>query len=597
MTRMMRTALACGVAAAIAACGEDDTTPPPNCGGGPGCGPIVALSVTAVTFPSTQAGGELPPAQAVTVTNSGAGTLAPPTATVAAGGEWLDATVASAGAGYTVTLRPNTTALPPATHTAVVQVASAGAAGSPAPIAVAWPIRASPDPVVVVSPASLSFTTTAGTNPASRTIAVTNGGAGVLGAVTATPSFATGSGWMTATVSGSGNAQTVTVSIAVPGAGRYAGAITIDAEGVASSASVPVSLSVEAAQPQDPVTRGIVAVGDAQVARRAACFALASWAQDGFQAGVRLRAAALSAAVAAGRLAYSEAGASACLDWIAQASCDLIEDHRWWPAVCDVIRWGHEATRGGGHMLAGQVANGGACRESLECANGWCAFDATCPGRCTAFTAAGRPCAGTACEPGFRCIGTSNDVPRCRPEIVLARLGEECDPSVESCGAGLMCAQIPSGAFRCVAKRGPGEICSPSSAGECAAGLLCVRSSLAVPPACVALAGQGASCAATGCGFGLYCASATATCVPTPRVGERCSATAPCLDGSFCVGATPVCTAGTAAPGDPCTLNPTATTSASSLCAAPARPGRSTYCAFTGAATGSCQSTTYSCYE
>lgn len=741
MTKTIRAALACGLAAALAACSgssSDKTTPP-------AAGPTLSLSATTVTFPATVSAGTLPAAQAVTVTNSGTGTLAAPTATVAAGGEWLDATVVTSGAGFTISLRPNTTALAAQAHATAVQVVSAGAAASPASIAVSWQITPNANPVIAASPAALSFsaqvgdpdpdgqtftvvnggsgslapsvaadvawltptlagstvtvaaalgalargdhaghvnvtsagavnsplavpvtfhvlepaldvttatltfaaapgataaeqtraignsgtgtlrivtatpsdpwiatsvtgtgntrtlhvsvtapategtydgsvvvasasttggpvtipvhlvvsaslpvlsigatssltfTTTAGTNPAAKVLSVTNGGGGTLAAVTATPSYTSGTGWMTATVTGSGNSQTVTVSITAPAAGSYAGALSIAAAGAANSPlSIPVSLTVSPTSSGGTATPagGVIAMWNANSARDAACFKSYIRSVPEWTATRDAMAASVQAAVTAGRRTYSQANADACIAWVQGASCAEYDYETWTPA-CDAV-------------FVGQVQNGNSCSDDTECANGYCVFGSTCPGTCTAFKATNATCsAEEQCGPGKACFQNTT----CQPLTPVGGDGQACSNGAPECALGYFC-----NGSTCTAKLSAGATCDPVAWGQCAAGLECIDVGAGAFK-CTAFVGQGASCAAAPCGFGLHCAASTKTCVAWPVVGEDCTETETCQDGSYCLGTTTrVCTAGTVAAGATCST-PTPTSSASTLCA------------------------------
>jgi hypothetical protein len=239
MVRTNRLVAAWMLAAGLAACssGSDDG------GGGAPPGPALSVSPTSVTFAATVAGAALPAAETVAVTNSGGGTLPTPVVTVSyagAGSGWLNASVAAAGAGYTITLRPNTSALSPATHSASVQVACAGASGSPKVVPVTWQITASATPVITVSPAALGFTgEVGGADPAAKTIAVGNGGGGTLGTLGVTDDAA----WLDASIAGT--TVTVTVSLAGVTAGQHTANLQVTAANATNSpVIVPVTLSV-----------------------------------------------------------------------------------------------------------------------------------------------------------------------------------------------------------------------------------------------------------------------------------------------------------------------------------------------------------------
>lgn len=98
--------------------------------------PRLSLSATSLSFQGT-AGGANPPAQTVTVTNSGAGTLAVPVVSVAygSGAAWLTATVSGTSPPYTITVQPSIGALV-GDYSATISVASAGASNSPQSISV-----------------------------------------------------------------------------------------------------------------------------------------------------------------------------------------------------------------------------------------------------------------------------------------------------------------------------------------------------------------------------------------------------------------------------------------------------------------------------
>lgn len=239
MKSMLRTLLVAGAGGAIVACsgGGGTTNPGPTA-------PVLTLSTTSVTFDPTQAGSaSLPAAKTIAVTNSGGGTLAVPTLSVDYGSGvsgWLDHSLAASGAGYTITLRPNTTALSATTHTATVQVASAGAAGSPKAVTLSWPITANPNPVIAVDPLALSFTGQIGlADPATQTITVGNVGGGTLDPIT----VATNASWLSASVSGA--TVTVGASVGALAAGSYSGTVTITSANAANSPlSYPVTFTV-----------------------------------------------------------------------------------------------------------------------------------------------------------------------------------------------------------------------------------------------------------------------------------------------------------------------------------------------------------------
>lgn len=615
MTRRIRPVLACLAALLAAACGGGSKSSNAD----QSSGPVLTLSATSVTFPATQAGGALPAAKTVSIGNSGGGTLATPTATPADG--WLDATVVTSGAGYALSLRPNTSALTVATHTTTVRVASAGAAGSPRTVDVSWPITAAATPVLAPVPTtlefsaqvgsgdpatrqivvynggagslgtvgvssadawlsptivgttvtvaaslgnltigdhtghvtltapaasnspysvpvtfhvtaappvistggvtSLSFTTTSGTNPASRQIAITNGGGGTLAAVTATPSYTSGAGWMSAAVTGSGNGQTVTVSIAAPAtAGTYSGSLSIASAGATNSpVSIAVTLQVNASG--GSVADGLTAMYDAIFARAVACRLMSAADSQWVQAYVAEMTARSASAVSAGRMSYSQQQADACATEVNSQTC----------AQFDYGTWSGSGTSACATVLAGAVANGSSCLESQECANGYCRYAASCPGTCTTYKGLGESCgwsAGT-CGPGLVCPPGSGTT--CVAATAPGSAGQPCSNTSPPCTIGNYCSN-----GTCAARVAVGGAC----AGDSYAYNQCVMGALCVGGFCRAAAIAGESCvvssSSTNCLSGTYCSSTSQTCAPDPVLGQDCTQPGHCADDSVCSG-------------------------------------------------------------
>ena len=112
--------------------------------------PTIALNPASVAF-NTSAGAPLPPSRIVNVTSGGGGTLAGLSVAALAytAGQptgWLSApTLSSTTAPATLTLRPNTTNLPPGVYTATVSVGAAGSVvNSPVPLSVTYTVTAGP---------------------------------------------------------------------------------------------------------------------------------------------------------------------------------------------------------------------------------------------------------------------------------------------------------------------------------------------------------------------------------------------------------------------------------------------------------------------
>jgi hypothetical protein len=543
MTTTTRFAAAC-LAAAFAACSDGGS----SSGGGTPEAPTLTLSRVTLAFPATAAGAALPAAETVAVTNSGGGTLVAPALTVsygAAGTGWLDATAAAGGAGYVVTLRPKTTALAPATYTASVQVACAGASGSPKSVAISWQISAPPGAVIVATPPALSFTAQqGGPAPAPQTITVTNGGPGALDPLTVADDQA----WLTA--SASGLAVTVEVAVGTVAAGQYSGSVTITSANAGNSPlSVPVSLAIGQPTPIDTSTlvSAVTTLYGASVDRLQECF---HWA-PGLVALLKTEYAALATVLrdvqTAGRLTYSRTQADQCAAALTAATCAQLDG--WIGGLPDTCA----------ALVVPTVANGNACYSSIECANGYCTSDlmAACPGACTGFVAS-----GGACTDYLVCASGACDGVVCVPDVPGGQ-GQPCGGGSVGCQAGLYCTVGST----CAQRLAAGATCAWHE--QCAAGLGCASDGT-----CRAWAGTGADCTTATCGEGFYCSLAGgSTCVEWPTQGRSCAEFPMCADGSYCSGGT--CVAGTVPIGNAC--------DATSLFCVPGA-----FCQMSGAGTGTC---------
>jgi hypothetical protein len=556
MKAFVRFTAAFVVAAVISGCGGSGGT---SSSTNQGAGPTIAVTPATLSF-AAQVGAATSP-KTITVGNSGTGTLGTLTATPTYTGTsgWLSVSVTGNGNAQTVSV----TATAPGTagtYQGAIQLASAGASNSPVSVPVTLVVSTTAPATLAATPSSLSFTTTVGTNPTAKAIAISNSGGGTLAAVSAALAYTSGSGWMSASVTGSGNSYTVTVSITAPAAGTYQGSISIGSTGATNTPlSVPVTLTVSApGGGTATVGEAGVAIGDAITAKQESCTKASSYYLSMFRSYWDQQVAGVSAAVAAGRASYVKAQADACIAAINAATCTDLETTSG-PASCNL--W-----------VVGLVTNGNACYASGECASGWCNENAACPGACTAFTAHGAPCSqgSEECGSGYVCA-SSGLSSTCVAESFGAA-GQPCGNS--GCAAGLFC----NSGGTCAALLAAGAACSGGYSGECQAGLDCDPVSLT----CRTLVGAGQSCG-TGllCGQGLYCRASDSTCRDQALAGQDCTDPASryadglhCVDGSLCLGATAkVCTIGTAGPGAPCVVSPTAATPATQICASGAYCG------------------------
>jgi hypothetical protein len=98
--------------------------------------PVLAITPSSLTFAAT-VGGAAPPAQGVTVSNTGGGTLS---FTATDDQTWLSASPASGSAPGTVNVSVDPTGLAAGTYTGTVTIAAAGATGSPKTVAVTFTV-------------------------------------------------------------------------------------------------------------------------------------------------------------------------------------------------------------------------------------------------------------------------------------------------------------------------------------------------------------------------------------------------------------------------------------------------------------------------
>jgi hypothetical protein len=210
--------------------------------GAPQTTPAV-LTVSTNTVSLTGVAGISATSQAVSVTNTGGGTLV---WTASGTQSWLTLSANSGTAPSTLTVGAAANLLSAGTYTDTVTVGSSGATGSPQLVAVTLVLTAPPS--LSVSTTSLTYTGVAnGANPASQPINIANAGGGTLSWTAAKTQP-----WLTlSSTSGTGPA-TVTASISTSGlaVGTYTDTVTISASGALQSPkTVNVTLNVTTPTP------------------------------------------------------------------------------------------------------------------------------------------------------------------------------------------------------------------------------------------------------------------------------------------------------------------------------------------------------------
>ena len=227
--------------------------------------------------------------------------------------------------------------------------------------------------------------------------------------------------------------------------------------------------------------------------------------------------ASIQQSIDAGSTSFDVAEAQRCIDALADHGCGDEPE-----SACDKV-------------FVGRVPVGGACTQTMECADaGYCNDTLGCPGTCEAGLSAGTPCADASgvCQSGLTCL----------PEGVCGAYranGELCESSSE-CDTHYCADEDGDGTSRCAEAPGYflktlGEPCE--YALDCAADLYCPESDAA--PTCVAAAEIGEPCIATelsrSCVHAAYCAlgadGVRGVCVARVPLGSACADSEECATG------------------------------------------------------------------
>jgi uncharacterized protein (TIGR03437 family) len=211
----------------------------------------IAVSPSSLQFAYT-AGGTVPSAQSIQITNSGTGTLA---WSATASASWLTLSAASGTAPSTLSVSISPASLSAGPYTGNIQLSATGASNSPLTIAVSLTVGAAVvPPSLAVTPKTLTFNyTSGGTLPAAQSVSITNAGA------LSTLTWAASASALWISLSAASGAAPATLSISVNpanmAAGTYTGSVQVTAAGATGSpASVAVTLVVTGTQPAGTVT-------------------------------------------------------------------------------------------------------------------------------------------------------------------------------------------------------------------------------------------------------------------------------------------------------------------------------------------------------
>lgn len=202
--------------------------------------PSLALSTTNISFSATL-GGPTPPAQTITITNSGGGTLSGIAFTLRYAANqptgWLAVTLSSLSAPSTLTLTANRGALSAGTYSATIEVSGANASGGARTVTVTLVVidPATP-PAIQLSTTALSFSASVGATPAPQVVQIINSGSGTVGALAVSVAYGAGAtGWLsTSSLSSTSTPSTLTVRplTASLAAGTYTATVSVSGAGV-----------------------------------------------------------------------------------------------------------------------------------------------------------------------------------------------------------------------------------------------------------------------------------------------------------------------------------------------------------------------------
>jgi hypothetical protein len=209
-------------------------------------GALIEVAPTSLQFAGAQ--GTLPPSQAVTVSNAGGGSLIGLVASVEyqSGSGWLGVTPSGGTAPATLTVRPVANTLAPGVYTATLRVAASGAANSPVQIPITYTVTGSTQ--MVLSATTRTFNMVFGeANPPTQNVLVNKSGTGTLGGLATSITYGTGSGWLSAILSGPTAPSSIAIT-ATRGAlpvGSYAATVTVTSPDASNSPqSIDVTFNV-----------------------------------------------------------------------------------------------------------------------------------------------------------------------------------------------------------------------------------------------------------------------------------------------------------------------------------------------------------------
>ena len=204
----------------------------------------IAVTPASLRFAYTTTGA-VPAPQSVQLSNTGGGTLAWSAITNAS---WLAVTPSSGTGPSTLSVSVSPAGLSAGTYMASIQISAAGATNSPVAVAITLTVTAPGPASLAVAPQKLMYSyTVGGAAPAPQTLSITNTGGGTL-----SWAASVSANWLLLSATSGTAPATLSVSVNPAGIapGSYSATVEVSATGAnGSPASIPVALTVQAAQP------------------------------------------------------------------------------------------------------------------------------------------------------------------------------------------------------------------------------------------------------------------------------------------------------------------------------------------------------------
>jgi len=213
-------------------------------------GPLLVVSPPSLSFTSSTTASPAP--QLVAVSNGGGGALTELTTAVQYTGTpgWLTATLNATTAPATLAVQPSHTGLPSGTYTATVRVSAPQASNSPVSIVVTYVVTQLPTIALSSTSVALTEVVGGGGGASPAVVSITNSGGGSLTSLSTSILYASGAGWLTATLNTTNAPATLTITAAAGAltAGTYTATVSVLSP-VATNSPRTIAVTLNIASP------------------------------------------------------------------------------------------------------------------------------------------------------------------------------------------------------------------------------------------------------------------------------------------------------------------------------------------------------------